>query len=91
MELVQGKSTYYLRIVPTLWLLTQRRNNKIFQRKWCVPEIVDEILAEWNIENDWHVDRASYPEVEYRVQYDESFHGAISRPSASPMAAAISP
>ncbi len=26
-----GKSTYHLRIVPTLWLLTQRRGHRIFQ------------------------------------------------------------
>lgn len=82
MELVQaestGLSTYYLRIVPTLWLLTQRRNNKIFQRK-SVPDIVDEILVEWNIEPTWHIDRPSYHKFEYRVQYGESDYAFMSR------------
>lgn len=82
MELVQGESTglstYYLRIVPTLWLLTQRRNNKIFQRK-SVPDIVDEILAEWNIEPTWNIDRPSFHKFEYRVQYGESDYSFLSR------------
>src|SRR5580704_13345233 len=33
-----GKSTYHLRIVPTLWLLTQRRGHRIFQRL-SIPDI----------------------------------------------------
>src|SRR4051812_35846914 len=43
-----GLSTYHLRIVPTLWLLTQRRNLRIFQHQ-TIPDIVDSILAEWSI------------------------------------------
>src|SRR5689334_8942138 len=52
MEQVQaepsGLSTYYLRIVPRLWLLTQRRGYRIFQHL-SIPEIVKKLLAEWSI------------------------------------------
>jgi uncharacterized protein involved in type VI secretion and phage assembly len=81
-ELVQpeptGLSTYYLRIVPKLWFLTQRTNHRIFQRA-SVPDIVDTVLSEWNIKPTWKIDRASYPKFEYRVQYGESDYGWISR------------
>src|SRR5262245_24151886 len=70
MEQVQaeptGLSTYYLRIVPKLWLLTHRRNNRIFQHK-NAPDIIDAILAEWGIQAKWKVDRGQYPKLEYRV------------------------
>ncbi|MDI1430154.1 type VI secretion system Vgr family protein [Polyangium sorediatum] len=82
MEQVQaepsGLSTYYLRIVPRLWLLTQRRNHRIFQRK-SVPDIVDAVLGEWQIEPTWKVDRAAYPKLDYRVQYGESDYAFITR------------
>lgn len=81
-EIVQteptGLSTYYLRIVPTLWLLTQRTNHRIFQRK-SIPDIVDAVLREWNIEPTWKIDRAAYPKFEYRVQYCESDYAWFSR------------
>ena len=35
-----GLSSYYLRIVPTLWLCTQRRNYRVFQHL-SIPDIVD--------------------------------------------------
>src|ERR1700733_11474785 len=38
-----GKSTYHLRIVPTMWLLTQRRGHRIFQHL-SIPGIVGAIL-----------------------------------------------
>src|SRR5262245_9290336 len=41
-----GLSMYSLRIVPALWLLTQRRNYRVFQQL-SVPEIADKVLAEW--------------------------------------------
>jgi len=66
-----GLSTYYLRIVPTLWLLTQRRNNRIFQHK-SVPDVIDALLGEWEIEPTWRIERGRYPKLEYRVQYSES-------------------
>ncbi len=67
----RGLSTYELTIVPSFWLLTQRRNHRIFQRL-SIPSIVDAILSEWEIKPTWRIDRASYPALEYRVQYGES-------------------
>ena len=41
--------TYHVRIVPRLWLLTQRRNYFVFQHE-TIPDIVKKILAFWKIE-----------------------------------------
>src|SRR5580700_1848244 len=41
-------STYSLRIVPDLWMLTQRRNYRIFQHV-PVPAIIDHLLDDWGI------------------------------------------
>ena len=75
MEQVQaestGLSTYYLRIVPRLWLLTQRKNNRIFQHL-SIPDIVEKMLAEWQIEHTFKVHRPEYPKLEMRAQYSES-------------------
>jgi len=69
----QGRelSTYSLRIVPKLWLLTQRRNYKIFQHL-AIPDIIDKLLDEWSVERAWEVDRGRYPKLEYKVQYGET-------------------
>ncbi len=71
-------STYYLRIVPTLWLLTQRRGYRAFQHI-SIPDIVDRLLGEWSITPVWKIDRAKYPKLEYRVQYGESDYVFFSR------------
>lgn len=73
-----GVSTYRLTIVPALWLLTQRRNYRIFQHL-TIPEIVDEVLSEWNVEASWSIDRAKYPKLEYRVQFGESDYDFVAR------------
>ena len=66
-----GTSSYYMRIVPTAWLLTQRTNYRIFQHMTIV-DIVTELLAEWHITGKWNIHRGAYPELEYKVQYGES-------------------
>ena len=73
-----GLSTYFLRIVPSLWLLTQRRNHRIFQHL-SIPDIVDKLLAEWSIDPVWKIDRASYPKLEIRIQYGESDYDFLNR------------
>jgi type VI secretion system secreted protein VgrG len=82
MELLQaeatGLSTYYLRIVPRLWLATQRRNHRVFQHK-SVPDVVEALLHEWHIEHEWRVHRPSYPKLDMRLQYGESDFDFISR------------
>ncbi|AKT38844.1 type VI secretion system Vgr family protein [Chondromyces crocatus] len=71
-------STYYLNIVPRLWLLTQRRNYRIFQHL-SIPDIIDRLLGEWDVSPTWKIDRGRYPKLEYRVQYGESDFSFFSR------------
>jgi type VI secretion system secreted protein VgrG len=70
--------TYYVRIVPTLWLLTQRKNYRIFQHV-SIPDIVEKLLKEWKLDADWKVDRGKYPKLEYKVQYGESDYAFVNR------------
>jgi type VI secretion system secreted protein VgrG len=73
----KGQSTYALAIVPTLWLLTQRQGYRIFQHL-SVPEIVDALLAEWNVEHAWNL-TGTYEKLEYKVQYGESDYAFLCR------------
>lgn len=75
---VTGLSTYRLRIVPALWLLTQRRNHRIFQHL-SVPEIVNQILDEWRIEHVWIDTGKKYPKLELRIQYGETDYDFLRR------------
>ena len=72
------QSTYHLRIVPALWLLTHRRNYRIFQHL-SIPDIADKLLGEWGLEPVWKIDRGKYPKLEYKVQYGESDYAFLSR------------
>jgi type VI secretion system secreted protein VgrG len=72
------KSLYYLRIVPTLWLLAHRGGHRIFQHL-AIPDIVTKILGEWALPHAWRIDRGQYPKHEYRVQYGESDFTFVSR------------
>lgn len=71
-------STYYLRIVPQLWLLTQRRNYRIYQHL-SIPEIVDKLLGEWNVQPAWKANRGACPKLEYKVQYGEDDYTFLCR------------
>jgi type VI secretion system secreted protein VgrG len=73
-----GLSTYFLRIVPELWLLTQRRGYRILQHQ-SIPDIVDKVLEFWSIKPTWKIDRAKYPKLEYKVQYGESEYDFFAR------------
>jgi type VI secretion system secreted protein VgrG len=73
-----GKSTYHIRIVPRLWLLTQRRGHRIFQHL-TIPDIVDQLLVEWAIAPTWKIQRNRYPKLEYKAQYGESDHDFLMR------------
>ncbi|MBW2455288.1 MAG: type VI secretion system tip protein VgrG, partial [Deltaproteobacteria bacterium] len=72
------QSTYLIQIVPKLWLTNQRRGHRTFQHK-SIPDIVDIILAEWQIKPEWKVDRGKYPKLWYKVQYGESDYRFMSR------------
>lgn len=66
-----GISIYRLHIAPTLWLLSQRIDQRIFQYR-SAPNIVRAILAEWGIEARWNIQSDRFPTLECRVQYQES-------------------
>jgi type VI secretion system secreted protein VgrG len=74
----QALSTYVVRIVPRLWLLTQRQNHRIFQHL-SIPDITDKVLGEWGLSADWKIDRGAYPKLEFEVQYGESDFNVLSR------------
>lgn len=65
------QSQYTIRIVPHLWLLSERINHRIFQHL-SIPDIVSRILDEWHIEATWRIDRGQHPKMEFRVQYGET-------------------
>jgi type VI secretion system secreted protein VgrG len=71
-------STYFFRIVPNLWLLTQRQGHRIYQHL-SIPDIVDKLLKEWGIVPAWKVDRGTYPKLEFKVQYGESDYAFLCR------------
>jgi type VI secretion system secreted protein VgrG len=73
-----GVATYFLRIVPRLWLLTQRRDHRIFQHI-NVLGIVERLLGPCHVTPDWRVDRRAYPELEYKVQHGESDYDFLCR------------
>jgi type VI secretion system secreted protein VgrG len=73
----KGESTYLVRIVPDLWLLTHRINNRIFQRK-TLPEIVQAVLGEWKIQPKLLLNKKYLPH-DYVVQYEESDYHFVCR------------
>ena len=66
----RGLSAYRLVLVPALWLLTQRKNHRMFQRESEV-DIAKKLLAEWGIPFTERL-TGSYGKREYRVQYGET-------------------
>ncbi len=73
-----GLSTYRVELVHAMWLLTQRRNHRIFQRM-SEPDIVKQILDEWKISYEARIASETYKKRDYRVQYGESDFAFISR------------
>ncbi len=67
-------------LVPRIWLLTLRTNNRIFQNK-KVDEIIKKILSDAGIPGDRYrfALTGSYPKRDYCVQYGESDFNFISR------------
>jgi type VI secretion system secreted protein VgrG len=74
----QGLTTYDLTIVPTLWRLTQRRGNRLFQHI-SIPDIVTRLLGEWGIVHAWQIEAKRHPKLELRTQYDETDFAFVSR------------
>ena len=74
----KGLTTYDIEIAPTLWRLTQRRGNRLFQHT-SIPDIVTRLLGEWNIAHAWQIEAKRYPKLELRTQYDETDFAFVSR------------
>lgn len=71
-------ATYRLVIVPRAWLLTQRKNYRIFQYE-SELDIVRKLLGEWGIEHEVRCNGANHIVRKFRVQYDESDFTFVSR------------
>lgn len=61
---------YELKVVPQLWLLSQRTNIRIYQHK-TIPQIVEQLLSEHQVMFESKL-TASYPVHEYCIQYQET-------------------
>ncbi|WP_437306039.1 type VI secretion system Vgr family protein [Sorangium sp. So ce388] len=73
-----GLSTYAVRLVPRLHLLTLRRDCRIFQRA-SVPEILERLLDEFAVVHDFRIERSAFPSLDYKVQYNETSYGFLCR------------
>ncbi len=73
----QGLSTYQITLVPTLWLLTQRKNHRMFQLQ-SELDIALLLLGEWGIEPVQRIS-GTYKKRKYRVQYGETDFTFLSR------------
>lgn len=72
---------YLARMVPTVWMLTLARSNRIFQET-TIPKMVEEILSMYGLSKGTDFDlliSGAPPEREYIVQYQESDWDFIQR------------
>jgi type VI secretion system secreted protein VgrG len=65
-----GVSTYHLRLVPKMWLASQRRNHRLFQLKTEL-DIALQILGEWGVDTEQKI-KSQYKTRKYRAQYGET-------------------
>ncbi|XXY48652.1 type VI secretion system tip protein TssI/VgrG [Sorangium sp. So ce269] len=72
-----GVSTYKLVLVPALWLLTQRRNHRMFQLQ-SELDIARKLLDEWRVPLSERLSGA-YRKRKYRVQYGETDYAFLCR------------
>lgn len=73
----KGLTTYHLRIVPKMWLASQRRNHRIYQGKTEL-DIAQQLLNEWGIETEKKIE-GTYKSRKYRVQYGETDYAFLAR------------
>jgi type VI secretion system secreted protein VgrG len=66
-----------VRVQPRAWLLTQRRNSRIFQHKY-VHEIVSAVLFESGVRHRWDLQN-TYPRRIYCTQYEETDYDFVRR------------
>ena len=78
MDSLPNINYYYARVVPWTWLLTQRKNYRIFQEK-TVKDIVDAVFEAGGYKDyEWQID-APYTQRTYCVQYNETDFNFVSR------------
>lgn len=81
MELVEiepsGASLYRTRLVPRLWLLTQRTNARVFQHQSAVA-IITTLCDEWRVPHRWQLSE-EHPRIEIRTQYGETDYAFVER------------
>lgn len=68
---------YRATVVPRLWLLTRRRQCRIWQGI-SVPDILRELFRDWRLETTWEL-AGTYRPRNYCVQYRESDFQFVSR------------
>jgi type VI secretion system secreted protein VgrG len=68
---------WLVRIVPTLWRLSQQKRSRIFQDQ-SVTDIVKSVLDDGEVDQRWAT-AADYPSIDYCVQYDETDLDFVSR------------
>lgn len=73
-----GLTAYSVTVRPRAWLMTERRNYRIFQMK-SELDIVQQLLGEWGVETEVLADAGKYKPRKYRVQYDESDFAFVTR------------
>ncbi|MCD8140450.1 MAG: type VI secretion system tip protein VgrG [Planctomycetaceae bacterium] len=69
---------FLLELRPWLWYLTRDRGCRVFQKK-SIPDIVAAVCQEAGFANIRRELSREYPEVDYRVQYNESSYSFILR------------
>jgi type VI secretion system secreted protein VgrG len=70
----ESRATARLRLGPALWLLSRRRNTRMFQEQ-TVPEILEQVLAPFLSEHGRSLEldlTETYPTREYCLQYQET-------------------
>ncbi len=73
-----GLTHYMVRIVPQMWLLTQRRNYRVFQ-DMSELDVVLQVLSGWGIQPTLNLDASSYPKRRIRTQYAETDFDLVNR------------
>ncbi|HEU4387917.1 MAG TPA: type VI secretion system tip protein TssI/VgrG [Blastocatellia bacterium] len=69
---------YYAELRPWLWLLTKTADCRIFQNQ-TAPEIIETIFTENGFTDFRNELKASYPQREFCVQYNETAFAFVSR------------
>jgi type VI secretion system secreted protein VgrG len=75
------EARYLARMVPTVWLLTLSRSNRVFQNM-TIPKMVETVLLQYGLKqgHDFQILTSKpSPEHEYLVQYEESDWDFIQR------------